>query len=66
MSSPGFGGELVLAPANDHEDLRDELAEIDERWAKRPLLNPRWGLERMIAAMSGIDDEDIGPFPDAD
>jgi hypothetical protein len=55
----------VLAPADDHDALRGDLAKIDEKWAERPLLDPRWGLERMIAAMSGIDDEDLGPFPDA-
>lgn len=55
----------VLAPAHDHERLRKELTEINERWGARPILDPRWGLERMIAAMAQISDEHIGPFPDA-
>jgi hypothetical protein len=38
---------------------------LSERWGKRPILDPRWGLERMIAAMAKISDEHIGPFPDA-
>ncbi|WP_430787139.1 abortive infection system antitoxin AbiGi family protein [Actinoplanes sp. G11-F43] len=56
----------VLAPADDHDQLREDLAEIDERWSRRPLLDPRWGLERMIAAMAQISDEHIGPFPERD
>lgn len=54
----------VLAPAEDHEQLREDLSEIDEQWEQRPILDPRWGLERMIAAMARISDEHIGPFPE--
>jgi hypothetical protein len=53
----------VLAPADDHEHFRADLAGIDEQYSQRPILDPRWGLERMIAAMAQISDEHSGPFP---
>jgi hypothetical protein len=35
-------------------------------WSKRvpPILDRIWGLERMIGAMSGIDEDPLGPFPE--
>lgn len=61
----GLPGRIVavLAPAHDHVKLREDLTEIHEDWGKRPILDPRWGLERMLVAMSGIKDKHIGPFP---
>lgn len=55
----------ILAPEGDHEALRAELEELSPPWAKRPVLDPRWGLERMIAELAGIAEEHVGPFPDA-
>jgi hypothetical protein len=56
----------VLAPAAVHDDLCDELTAIDEDWGTRPLIDPRWGLERMIAALAGVSAGDSTPFPDPD
>lgn len=54
----------VLAPEDDHEALRAELEErdIDAVWAKRPMLDPSWGLERMIAHLAKVNEDYIGPF----
>lgn len=54
----------VLAPEGDHEALRAELEErdIDAGWAKRPMLDPSWGLERMIAHLAKVNEDYIGPF----
>ncbi|GAA3185604.1 hypothetical protein GCM10010531_44750 [Blastococcus jejuensis] len=56
----------VLAPETDHEDLADEIAAIDVAWEARrvPLLDPTWGLERMISALARIDPDDAGPWPE--
>ncbi|VXC09844.1 abortive infection system antitoxin AbiGi family protein [Aeromicrobium sp. 9AM] len=56
----------VLAPRSEHGSLETEIAALDERWKKRkvPLLDPEWGLERMIAALARIDEDDAGPWPE--
>ena len=56
----------VLAPESDHEELEDEIADIDRDWEKRrvPLLDPSWGLERMIVNLARIDPDDGGPWPE--
>ena len=56
----------VLAPESDHEDLAEEIADIDLDWEKRrvPLLDPAWGLERMISGLARIDPDDAGPWPE--
>jgi hypothetical protein len=60
-------GSIVafLAPEVDHEQLSSELAEANAtfRDARRPMLDPRWGLERMIAELAHVDPADVGPFP---
>lgn len=55
----------VVAPEAEHESLRAQLAdlEIHEPWKTRPILDPSWGLERMIAALSGVKEAYVGPFP---
>ncbi|BCY11129.1 hypothetical protein [Actinoplanes sp. L3-i22] len=63
-----FPGRVVaiLAPADDHDALRAEIGALDwvgAQWVARPLLDPRWGLERMIVALAGIEATEIGPFP---
>lgn len=53
----------LLAPEAEHSELRDFV--VSQNWNRvPPFLDPKWGLERMIASMSGIDDEYIGPFPE--
>ncbi|ASW89730.1 abortive infection system antitoxin AbiGi family protein [Mycobacterium marseillense] len=54
----------VLASEAQHADLKAMLSG-DLRWGPRsvPILDPEWGLERMIAVMSGVAEEDLGPFP---
>ena len=44
----------VFAPENEHLDLRGQINNMD-RWAHRnvPILDPSWGLERMITDLSG-------------
>jgi hypothetical protein len=60
----------VFAPAEDHDAFRAELRRRFEAVARRPafidemqLLDPRWGLERMIAALAGVPPSHAGPFP---
>lgn len=56
----GFGGPenvmAVFAPEQEHPSLRKELDGWDEFWERRrvPLLDPKWGLEKMLVAMSGV------------
>lgn len=65
--SLGFPSRIVaiLAPEGEHESVRQELAglQIPERWHTRPLLDPKWGLERMIATLSGVNEDYVRPFP---
>ena len=55
----------ILAPEAEHESLREEFAglQVHRRRQTRPLLDPTWGLERMIAALSGVNADYVGPFP---
>lgn len=55
----------VFAPETDHRALRRDLGVQSSYWKDRPvpMLDPIWGQERMIAAMSGVDPDQIGPFP---
>lgn len=55
----------VLAPEGEHDEIETFLATQGERWADRPLLDPCWGLERMIVKMANVPDDHVGPFPDA-
>ncbi len=50
----------ILAPEEAHDTLD---AELDALGRRVPVVDPRWGQERMIAALSGIDRQQIGPFP---
>lgn len=54
----------LLAPSADHGELRAVLNDYS-RWTSRqvPILDPNWGLERMLAVLSGVAAEDLGPFP---
>ncbi|MFC8384274.1 abortive infection system antitoxin AbiGi family protein [Nocardia sp. NPDC057272] len=46
----------VFAPDSLHPALRDVIASISPVWKERrvPVLDPEWGLERMLVAMSGV------------
>lgn len=54
----------LLAPERDHQELNQTLVDAGQ-WSSRdvPILDPNWGLERMMVCMSGVAREDIGPFP---
>lgn len=55
-----FGGPhnvmAVFAPEVLHLALRSHIASFSNEWAGRnvPLLDPEWGLEQMLVAMSGV------------
>jgi hypothetical protein len=55
----------LFAPTNDHDRLREDLEQRNVQWSRRSILDPTWGLERMIAELSGVTSEEIGPFPEA-
>jgi hypothetical protein len=53
----------VFAPEAEHDDLDDELRKMQGGRRRRPsVLDPSWGLERMIAALAGLDERWVGPF----
>lgn len=52
----------VLAPEDDHEFIAKELEFRDRE--RRIMLDPLWGLERMISALSGIQSKYAGPLPE--
>lgn len=54
----------LFAPEDDHEQLQRDLEQHNESWSSRPILDPRWGLERMIAQLADIPGNEIGPFPE--
>ncbi|MFF1822610.1 abortive infection system antitoxin AbiGi family protein [Kribbella sp. NPDC058245] len=59
----------LFAPEHEHAVLHDFLAQLDAdqrtHWVERPILDPRWGLERMVVALARIEAHQIGPFPEA-
>lgn len=56
---------VAVLAAEDHQGELREALSASPRWRNRdvPLLDPKWGLERMIATLSRVDTRDIGPFP---
>lgn len=57
----------VLVPESDHDDLVTDLAAQlgqDESFVDSRLhfLDPQWGLERMIAALAGVPENEAGPL----
>jgi hypothetical protein len=57
-------GVAAFAPEDDHEAFtRDLEAGWEGSQELPPLLDPRWGLERMIAALRGLPPSDVGPLP---
>ena len=54
----------AFAPENEHEEIRQTLAPHEAPHRPLPkLLDPNWGLERMIAKLADVPDSDAGPFP---
>ncbi|GAA1133122.1 abortive infection system antitoxin AbiGi family protein [Nocardioides aquiterrae] len=53
----------VLAPEGQHAHLKEYLQQEAPVWNGRPLLDPTWGLERMVVALARIRVDDMGPFP---
>lgn len=60
----------VFIPESDQEaafqaELNEELGEETREQFPDTLrmLDPRWGLERMIACFAGVSPEHVGPFP---
>jgi hypothetical protein len=54
----------VFAPNNQHSRLLEQMTEgVSPKYTAPPLLDPRWGLERMIASLAHIDAADAGPLP---
>ena len=52
----------VLAPEGDHAEFLTGLRTVPVDGAPR-LLDPSWGLERMISRFADIAEEDTGPWP---
>jgi hypothetical protein len=62
----------VFAPHDQHDAIRGMLQQAEAERASEaqvdpeeppPILDPRWGLERMIAALANVPDEHAGPLP---
>jgi len=60
----------VLVPAEDHvtfraalEGLRQQAGIAPEWFANARLIDPRWGLERIIASLASVPEAMAGPFP---
>jgi hypothetical protein len=60
-------GCLVLCPADEIEDFENILAEGAPEGYEGRCIDPRWGLEQIVARLAGIPDENVTPFaPDGD
>lgn len=54
----------ILAPSGEHEEILAEMATYARpEYPRPPILDPTWGLERMITALRGIPPHRAGPFP---
>lgn len=57
----------AFLPTIDHQAFREELDamknELGSEEDPPTLLDPQWGLERMIAALRGLPVEDVGSLP---
>ncbi len=61
---PFTPGDIVaiLAPANQHASLQVDLAALPH-YANVRMIDPRWGLERIVAKLAGVADSMAGPWP---
>lgn len=55
------GRAIVLCPEDEREEFR-AILNADECTLKAKLIDPRWGLEQIIARLAGFDDSDVGPM----
>jgi hypothetical protein len=55
----------LIAPEAEHASIQSELSGQGgaAQWLNRPMLDPHWGLERMIASLASVGSDSIGPFP---
>lgn len=55
---------VVFAPQAEHDWLWEQLVQSpDYPGGTLAFVDAHWGLERMIGALAGIPDDDLGPFP---
>lgn len=52
---------IVLCPDDEQDEFRELLKE-DDVGVKAKLVDPRWGLEQIIANLAGFDPAEIGPM----
>lgn len=60
----------AFAPEDEHEVVMHELIQLEKGMGYATdflpnLIDPRWGLERMIAKLAQVPKDNIGPFPGA-
>lgn len=54
----------VFAPCDEHDEILQKMrVDVSPDYPQPPLLDPNWGLERMISALRGIPPQRAGPFP---
>jgi hypothetical protein len=63
---PNLKGCLVLCPEDELEEFerlaRPGLLDPERRRRRRKCIDPRWGLEQVIAHLAGVPPEDVTPF----
>jgi len=53
----------ILAPYEEHASIRTSMETLaQESYPRPPLLDPNWGLERMISSLRGMSPEQMGPL----
>lgn len=52
----------MFAPEQEHLELRTALIGLAPSSDRTPLLDPKWGMERMIAELAGVDAAHVGPM----
>jgi Putative abortive phage resistance protein AbiGi, antitoxin len=61
-----FRGCLILSPEDelDHFEalIKPHLGEAERRRRRRQCIDPRWGLEQIVAHLAGIPDDQVTPF----
>jgi hypothetical protein len=55
-----FGQVIWLCPENEIDELRDH--QDDPLHKREPVIDPRWGLEQIIAHLAGFKQGDVTPF----
>jgi len=61
-----FRGCLILCPEDELDEfealLKPGLGEAERRRRRRQCIDPRWGLEQIVAHLAGIPSEQVTPF----